>query len=365
METTLNGGAGPTDLNSRTAALMFAAVAGTCLGLVALVETPWVNDAIRDAAWRQAAWKKQIPLFCFYRHYLSSEDRLIHEDLPVSDFSHGGVYLVGASNVAWSLKSWDLDPYVRPWFHNFAMGGANQGDEFGVLRYLVEHRGLLEGGRSKSLVVFGVSYHSSSSNVLIPKREDPLMIRGYWQRHKFYAVDDDGTIRRTPRAPLYEKIILERVKLTGVVKELVNLVYTPFKAVRVLDAKASQDHWNSVMGDQWKRKIDFEVGGFGCSADYLLEGGAKVAVVRMPQCSWDHGTKYEEALVSGMKKACEERGIPIYDFSRLVPDDQFADSVHLTTDGMATFAAALVPIGVEHLESIGVLPPDRPAATNP
>ena len=362
METTPEDSAAisPATLNSRTAALMFCVEAATCLGLVALAETPWVKDAIRDAAWVQATWKKQIPWFSFTREFLSNTDRLIYEELPATDFSRGGVYLVGASNVVWTVKLWDLSPEIRPWFHNIALGGGNQSDQFEMIRFLVEQRGLLEAGGPRTLMMFGVSYHSCH-NARIPGRETSKIARSSWERHGIYSVDDDGTIRRTSCSPLYEAIVLERHKMTGLMKELVNLGYTPFKPVRVHNPKFSTGERTRDLGDEWRQKIDFEVATFARTADYLRERGARVIVVRMPQPSWDHDSPFENAYIGGLRKVCQDRGIPVYDFSRLLTDDQFADSIHLTTEGMAEFGAKVVEIGVGHLRSIGALSPDQPA----
>jgi len=356
--------AGAAAVNSRTAAIMLAVVIVTCLSLLAMAETPWVKDTIRETAWKQATRKKQIPLFSFYREFLDSEDRLIHEDLPSLDFTRGGIYLIGASNVAWAVKLWDLPADVRPWFHNLAMKGTNQSDQFDMLRFLVEQRRQAgkEGG-SKTLVVFGLSYHSSH-NARISQTEVAGSLSSVLERHGFYSINPDGTIRRNARPRLYETIVLERTKITGVLKELVNLVYTPFKLVRTLDPKGSADEWRRTLGDRWNEKIDHEVNVFSRSVAFLRERGVRTVVVQMPQPSWDHDTPFEKAFMRGIRKVCQDQAIPVYDFSRLVLDDEFADSVHLTTEGMAKFGTKIVEIGREFLYSTGVRAPSQ-SATNP
>ena len=51
---------------------------------------------------------------------------------------------------------------------------------------------------------------------------------------------------------------------------------------------------------------------------------------------------YDQRLL----KICNEAGVNVHDFTRLVPDDDFADSVHLTPSGIEKFQAAVMPICV-------------------
>ena len=53
----------------------------------------------------ESIWKKQIPIYCFYDHFLDSDDQLVHEELPSADFSRGGVCLLGASSMNWGSSS--------------------------------------------------------------------------------------------------------------------------------------------------------------------------------------------------------------------------------------------------------------------
>jgi hypothetical protein len=352
---------GAAALSSRTAIVMFGAVAATCLGLVALAETPWVKDKIRDVAWSQATSKKQIPMASFYREFLDSGDQLIHEELPAADFSRGGVYFDGASNMAWAMKLWDLPPEIRPWIHNLAVGGWNHADQFGMIRYLVEKRGLLEAGGPKTLFVFGVSYHSIH-NARLPGDDSPTVSSTAWRRHGLFTAERDGSVQQIARPRVYEEFVLTRTRMTGVLKELVNLAYTPLKSVRVQNPKVLAQEWVRALGDRWKQKLDLELAAFDRMVGYLRERGVNVIVVQLPQQSWDHETEYESAYMGGLRKVCEARGIPIRDFSRLIPDNHFADSVHLTTEGMEEIRPKLIEIGLEHLRSIGALAPERLAA---
>ena len=110
-------------LNTRLALLMFCAVAAPCLVLSAMANDARVQDAIHRVCWWEATWKKQIPIYCFYDHYLDSDDKLVHEELPAADFSRGSVCLLGASSLNWGLNLWELPESTRRLIHNFAMRG--------------------------------------------------------------------------------------------------------------------------------------------------------------------------------------------------------------------------------------------------
>ena len=101
-------------LNARLASLMFCTVALPCVALAALANDPRVLDAIHRACWTESIWKKQIPIYCYYDHFIDSDDRMLHHDLPAADFSRGGVCLIGASSLNWGLKLWDLPARARP-----------------------------------------------------------------------------------------------------------------------------------------------------------------------------------------------------------------------------------------------------------
>ena len=133
-------------------------VLGTCLSLFGLARSQTVKNWIREGAWEEARWKKQIPLFSFTSHFLDVADRLCHEEIPSADFSRGGVYLAGGSNMTMAFRTWGLPAEARSLFHNFAIGGTNHADEFDLFRFLVEQQGLLAAGGEKTLVILGVSY---------------------------------------------------------------------------------------------------------------------------------------------------------------------------------------------------------------
>lgn len=345
--------------NSRLALLIFGAVAIPCLGLDALANDPRVLDGVRRGCWVESIWTKQIPMYCFTDHFLDSEDRLLHQELPAADFSRGSVCLFGASSMNWALHLWDLPESTRSLIHNYAMSGSNHGDQLRLIRNLVEGQGLLRAGGGKTLAVFGVSYHMTH-NAKLPGEKPEEYFDRLWTRRGFYRIDPDGTIRRNPLNPAVERVIVERAKITGLLRELVNLAYTPFKRVRVIDPEVSRQEWARTLGPRWEEKIRADVAQFARTIEYLRARDVRIMVIAMPEGSWNEGSPYEKLYMSELGAVCSRAGIPIEDLRKTIPDDDFADSVHLNPAGIEKFQQAVLPTFLDHLRSTGALPSDRP-----
>jgi hypothetical protein len=316
--------------------------------------SPSLQDWITAVSWREAKWKKLIPIFCTNNHFVDATDRLLHEQIPSADYSRGGVYFVGASNMTWGLKLWDLPVTTRGLISDFAIMGSNHADQFEMIRFLVESEGLLAAGADKTLIVIAADYHMShEARVSQDSRPAPDRV---WGRRGFYTVDRDGLIRRSQLKPVLKALICERAKLTGLLKELVNIAYVPFRNERVQDPRFYNDEWTRTMKPDWQERIRVDLAALAQTIDYLKHRGARVAIVQMPRGSWEANVPFSDSYDHQLQEICDAAGVKIHNFTRLVPDDEFADSVHLTPRGIEVFQAAVMPICVDHLRANGVLP---------
>ena len=121
-----------------TAFVMLAIVAIVVGGLDVIsrndsVDT-WLNRKTEESC-RQT--KKLLEHFGYVG---SPDDQWIYEELPRVDFSKGGVYFLGASDVEFSTKLWELSPDLQAVVHNFAISASNHKGELAELRYLIEQR---------------------------------------------------------------------------------------------------------------------------------------------------------------------------------------------------------------------------------
>jgi len=351
---TMNGTAAG-KLHTRIALVMLGVVAGTCLILDGMANNQPLLDWMRRTSWEQAQWKKLIPLFCFTGHFVDIDERLVHEEIPTADFSKGGVYFIGASSMKWALKTWDLPVETRPFIHNFAFGGSKHSTQFELIRFLVEQEAFLRAGGEKTLVVFGLNYRNTHHGRI--EGESPnAFFHGLFTRHGFYTIGPDGSIQDSGLNSLAKTVILERTKITGLMKELVNLAYVPFKSTRVHNPPLYHQVWTESMGKEWKELIRSEVAALAQTIDYLQQRKVKVVVVRLPMGTWEDDQPFEPVYVRQVRDVCESAGVKIYDFSKLIDDADFADSDHLTPKGVDQFERAVMGICLDHLRSTGVLP---------
>ena len=90
--------------------------------------------------------------------FIDFEERLLLDELPHADYSHGGVYFFGTSNMKWAFTTWDLLPDQTRWIGNYGIGASNHTTVLRFIKYLIEQRQFLRTG-SANLVVIGVSFH--------------------------------------------------------------------------------------------------------------------------------------------------------------------------------------------------------------
>ena len=60
----------------------------------------------------------------------------------------------------------------------------------------------------------------------------------------------------------------------------------------------------------------------------------------MPQPSWDSALPFQQTYLQQIRRVCEASGVTIYDFSKLIPDPDYADSIHLAPKGIEGFQSA-------------------------
>ena len=83
-------------------------------------------------------------------------------------------------------------------------------------------------------MLISVSYHGTHNARIELKGPNSLHMQ-YWTRRGFYTIDANGTIREKPLSAWFRTLIVERAKISGLLKEVVNLAYTPLKSPRVLN----------------------------------------------------------------------------------------------------------------------------------
>ena len=191
--------------------------------------------------------------YSYERYFIDFEDRLINEELREADYSAGGVYLIGTSNLKWATRFWELPARQRSLIHNYGMGSFNHAFQFQFIRYLVEHEGLLKAGGDKTFVVFGVTYHAAGT-VYDPQGFFPNL----WGRHGLYEYDRVAGITPRPATELWRQIHFKRVRIAGCLENIAS-TFAHLLGYHLEERRHDHDRYNTErkdwMGPSWKEKI--------------------------------------------------------------------------------------------------------------
>jgi hypothetical protein len=296
--------------------------------------------------------------------YWQSMDELwIYEELPRLDFSRGGVYLLGASEVQCATKLWELPPDLQALIHNFGVSNSNPKGELVELRYLIEHHGLLRAGGERSLVVIGADYHTASH----PSQLLPPAFVDNWERRGLYACDAQQGIRAVPVNAISKCLDFEVTRAGAglarfrnlLVHQLIRWRHHGTEPFRTRDPAFYAVKYQAEIGPDWKAKIDGYVQTFGETLDYLAAQHVPTRVILMPQGSWYDNLPYEQEFREQIGMLCAGKQIPVTDWSTMLADEDFADSIHPNVYGMEKFQTAFLKIALAFLHSTHALAPTQ------
>ncbi len=358
-------------MSSAGATCRSAARAQTLAATVVLC-TMGVTFAVLDAAARNqslAGWidrqsqetrRATKGIFSYTGYFVDFEDRLLLDELPAADYSRGGVYLIGSSNLKWATMFWELPPPQQALIHNYALGACGHTQQFQFLRYLIERQNLLQAGGEKTLVIFGVSYHN------IAHQHDPDgFFVNLWKRHGFYTCSPTEGIAPLPVSALRRFFHVERVRIAGFLAKLRPCIFGEVRRLwredspappRVHNPKEYNDLRRKVLGADWKVKLADQTAEFARMIDYLRARDVRVAVVLLPQGSWEANLPFERTYNEEISRICRTKALPLFDWSHMLDDDDFADSNHPNLFGMEKLQKAFLGIALPHLRRTHALP---------
>ena len=336
--------------------LSFIGVTFSALDMVAKNESVsnWIDHK------EQEILKKTKGYFSYTGNFVDFEDRLLLDELPNADYSRGGVFLIGSSNLKWATMFWNLPAEQRALIHNYAIGGSGHTQQYHFLRYLIEQRNLLRAGGDKTLVVFGVSYH----NVGHRFGPDSFFVN-LWQRHGFYTCSPTEGITPVLVNTIYRLFHIERVRIAGFISRLLPCIRREVRRLWWQDAPISPRVHNpgkynelrrEFMGPDWKVRLVDQTAEFARTIDYLRAREVRVAVVLLPQGSWEDNLPFERSYNDEIVKICSTEGVPLFDWSGILKDDDFADSNHPNLTGMEKLQSAFLNIARPHLRRTHALP---------
>jgi hypothetical protein len=333
---------------------LLAVVGVTVVGLDLLAR----NDGL--AAWlehREAAFCRKAKIsFWNAGYFADAEDRLLNEELPAADYSKGGVYLMGASNVRAAAGFWDLPIPQRRLIHNYAISRSSHTDKFQFVRYLTEHDGWLRAGGEKTLLILGVSYGE-----VIFKHDPEGYFEKLWERHGLYAYDPDQGIIPLTMNPARRFLHFERVRIAGCLTKLKYFLieearlYKGVKHVNWREINSHEEPQPSLSEREWEVDLRDQLSEFRNMLDYITARNVHVAVVMLPYGSWEEKSDFTRTYAAEMSEICKSRGIQLCDWGRLLEDDDFDDSCHPNIFGADKLQSAFLGIALPFLRSTGVL----------
>jgi hypothetical protein len=110
--------------------------------------------------------------------------------------------------------------------------------------------------------------------------------------------------------------------------------------------------YREFMGPWWKQNIDAEVEQFRKTILLVRSYRAEVKVILLPQGSWMDELPFKSYYESKIRSLCDMSSIPLIDLSRAIPDEDFADSNHLTVRGQEEFRKLIMEEIKKNLQQI-------------
>jgi len=316
-----------------------------------------------DALFRRELddWRRHNVIYAYDVGFADSDDRLLLQELPEADFSRGGVCFVGSSTTQHSIATWLLPPDERALVRNLAIKSANMKEQFELVRYLVERRGLLSADPAKMRVVVGLTHFDTRSK--IRGTTDWNYVPALFDRHGLYDYDAGRGISDKPLAAPLRFLQRERMRACGFLEYLAKggrlpgppLDASPFTPDSDRAAVAFVD---TIMGGaDWRKNMEGQLAELAATFDYLHERGAPVSAVLLPLASWNRVLPQVEPFRALVTSLCAARRIPLEDDSEALPDACFADHAHLNSRGQEALTPKLAALARAHLAAVGLIAP--------
>ena len=284
-------------------------------------------------------------LYYFDNAYVDEGDYVLLGQIEQDDFSRGGVYFIGSSELNMGLMDWALTPGERRLIHNYSIGDLKHTEMRHYLRMLTEDTDLLQAGGDKTTIILGLSFQ------LARRRQGEMYVENLFERHRLYAYDWQGGIHRRD-LPDYERAwIIERDRAS----RFLHKVFMPSSRIRTeADTPVEmREHMHRVMAGDWREAMQSEVAELAATIDDLQARGVRVWALYPPSGSWQDEMPYEAAYRDMVGPILEARGVPLTDYGDLLPDAQYMDALHARHDGQLSIHRAYHALALRALADMG------------
>lgn len=291
-------------------------------------------------------------------NYYDAGDKMLLHDLPSADYSHPGVFVMGASSAIYCLDDYGLPPEEAKYIHTYGIYSLNHHQLFQLTQWLNDYWGLFKAGGDNNMIMIGLAY----SNCVEPPNAGTYFPY-YFKRSGVFDYDYDRGIRLVPMSPIERFVHLEDARARSVVHRWME---DPELIPRHAFSPATyRDACVKRMGPDWAPVMGREIADLGRELDYLEAHHVHVIVFRVPEGSWNAGIPARDRYVRESDRILAERGMKAIDMTHLCPDSDFNDPVHLRPSGTRKTEAVLLPLARDFLRNKGVLPPATAIAQSP
>ncbi len=284
-------------------------------------------------------------------NFIDFEERLLLDELPRTDYSHGGVYFFGTSNMKWAFTTFDLPPEQRHWIGNYGIGASNHRTVLRFIRYLIAQRRFLRAGDA-NLVILGVSFHLGIED------DQNNFFSSLLHRRGLFTISADGRMLSVPMNPIEHWLNVEKARSGGLIWNYGRLFKSSLKSLDGArrpvqhDAALYQRYWRAIMGEHWRESVDTQVDQLRDTISLLRSRHAQVKIMLLPQATWMNALPFKIHYEKLIRALCQETSTPLIDFAHAMPDDAFVDSNHLTVAGQETFRKLIMREITGHLQRL-------------
>ncbi|HET9232485.1 MAG TPA: hypothetical protein VFO00_14455 [Vitreimonas sp.] len=322
-------------------ALMLAAAA--CATFVAAAAgahfTPVIQDHVERQIERQAAVNG---MYLYNDGYVDDGDYVLLGQIPNADFSRGGVYFIGPSEMKLTLMPWRLSPEESALIHNYSIGDFRHSDVHQYVRMLVEEAGLLQAGAERTTIFLGLSTEMTRE----PSRR---YIGALFERHGHYTFDRSGEMHIRAMSPAERAYRLGR----NSANRFLSILFLAPNKVRTL-REIEQLPENQLRSGDWRPAMEMEVRILGQTIDYLQARGVDVRAIYPPQASWRRDVDYSRPYFEMVSAVLAARSVPLIDQRDLLADAEFGDAVHARYNGQLKLHDAYLDLARDALDDMGM-----------
>jgi hypothetical protein len=305
----------------------------------------WLDDHA------QAQYAGQDRAFLRTRNYGDFFETLMLDELPRADYSRGGAYVFGSSQLVFCAEFADLPSEARKLIHNYGFPGANATEIRQFITYLEDQRGLLRAGGEKTAVLLCLS-----PTDMLETTAEFNGAGGYFPAYLkgsgLFDYDAARGISDTPMSAWQRNLALRRTQWRSFVHRLARSVESVQRrradpiSLRKAEEQASAAG-QTVEGSQWAELNQL--------LDQLNARHVRTTMLIMPTGSWYKGLPVYDQFVARLPSMASARGIRLIDCSGLLTDAEFMDEHHATAAGAKKVHDVLVRWAFDELRQTGAL----------